>query len=859
MTKPITFTLDGREVTALPEETIWQAAQRLGTSRSRICAGCPSPDTGRTAIAAPAWSRSRASACCRLPASGSRRRGHEGQHRDRARAKASRQLVFELLLADQPARADAHDPDLANSGSWADALGRHREPVSRARSTPRAGPQPPGDGGAARRLHPVQSLRARLPRSAGQRRDRHGRPRPRREDRLRLRRPDGQQHLRRLRRMRPGLPDRRVDARDRGRRARPRHRAARPRGRQRLPLLRRRLPAHLSGSEDDKIVAMSRAATAPRTTTGSASKAVSASIMSEHPHRLIEAADPQARRAEGADDDVDPAHPLDAFPRSELGGGAGRCRRWSGATARPAWRAGACRLRLGQVHERGSLPLPEAGPHRLRHQQCRSLHAALSRLFRRRPDGRRSAQAPSRQHSTRRRMPTSSSSSARTRPKTTRSPRPFSSRPRSAARQLIVMDPRGQALRRHATHMLQFKPGTDVALLERDDATSSSTEGMVRQAICPGPYRGFRELIKEHVKDFTPDEMAPICGVDAETIRTVARAYGKASRAMIFWGMGISQHVHGTDNARCLIALALICGQVGRPGTGPASAARPEQRAGRSDAGLIPMVLPRLSERSRTRGARAISKSFGAIPLDPQAWADRRRDHRRGRIDGKIKGMYIMGENPAMSDPDLNTRARRSAKLEHLVVQDLFLTETATYRRCRPARLGVAGKERHGHQHQPSGADGPQGAATVPAIPVRTGGSSRRSQSAWACLGSTASPRRGVRRDEAGHASLDNITWERLERESSVTYPCLSPRTARPAGRFRRWVSDAKTGAAKLVPASVVPPAELPDAEYPMVLSTGRQLEHWHTGAMTRRAACSMRLSPRRRLISIRMRSQKWE
>ena len=163
------------------------------------------------------------------------------------RAKTARKMVFELLIADQPDRdTQAHDP-ASKFWTWADRMEIADEPpAARASAIPRR-TAAIRDGGQSRRLHPVQSLRPRLPRGAGQRRDRHGRPRPQREDRVRLRRPDGRLDLRRLRRMRAGLPDRRADAGDAGQRGQRAHRRAfpRPQGRQRVPVLRRRLPAHL--------------------------------------------------------------------------------------------------------------------------------------------------------------------------------------------------------------------------------------------------------------------------------------------------------------------------------------------------------------------------------------------------------------------------------------------------------------------------------------------------------------------------------------------------------------------------------------------------------------------------------------
>src|SRR5689334_21489294 len=155
---------------------------------------------------------------------------------------------------------------------------------------------------------------------------------------------------------------------------------------------------------------------------------------------------------------------------------------------------------------------------------------------------------------------------------------------------LIVMDPRGQALKRHATHMLQFKNGTDVAML------NAMLNVIIREKLYDQQYvqtytEGFAALA-EHVKQFTPEEMAPICGISADLLRPVARTYARAERAIIFWGMGISQHTHGTDNARCLIALALTSGHVGRPGTGLHPLRGQNNVQGASDAGLIPMFFP---------------------------------------------------------------------------------------------------------------------------------------------------------------------------------------------------------------------------------------------------------------------------
>ena len=238
---------------------------------------------------------------------------------------------------------------------------------------------------------------------------------------------------------------------------------------------------------------------------------------------------------------------------------------------------------------------------------------------------------------------------------------------------LIVIDPRHQALSRHALHHLAFKPGSDVALLNALLCTIIE-EGLTDEQYIAGYTEGFEEL-REKIKDFSPERMAPVCGIPAATLREVARLYAKSRASIIFWGMGISQHVHGTDNARCLIALALVTGQVGRPGTGLHPLRGQNNVQGASDAGLIPMVYPDYQSVENPR-IREMFETFWDTKLDPV----------RGLTvveiinaihAGEITGMYIEGENPAMSDPDLNHAREALAKLDHLVVQDLFLTETA--------------------------------------------------------------------------------------------------------------------------------------------------------------------------------------
>ena len=303
---------------------------------------------------------------------------HEGEDPDRARHQ--RAADGRRIADDRPAGSGARARSRLRALEDRQAPEDRARPLSQARADQGAGagPQPRGDGGQSRRLHPLQSLRPRLPRSAGQRRHRHGRPRPSRTDRVRLQRSDGRLDLRRLRRVRAGLPDRRIDAGDLGGRCQRVHRQARPHRRQRVPILRRRLPAHLPDQERQD-----------RRGRGQGRPGQRQPAVREGPLRLrlrrqsaapLEADDPQGRRAQGAARVHRSLEPVDAFPRGDLGGGARPRRRRPEEDPRPRRLRRARRLRLRQGFERRSLSVPEAGAYRLRHQQCRPLHAAVSRV-----------------------------------------------------------------------------------------------------------------------------------------------------------------------------------------------------------------------------------------------------------------------------------------------------------------------------------------------------------------------------------------------------------------------------------------------------------------------------------------------
>jgi formate dehydrogenase major subunit len=398
---------------------------------------------------------------------------------------------------------------------------------------------------------------------------------------------------------------------------------------------------------------------------------------------------------------------------------------------------------------------------------------------------------------------------------------------------LIVIDPRRSEMARISHRFLQFKPDTDVALLNAMMFVIVD-ENLVDANFIADRTLGYEEL-KQNVAGYDPEIMAPICGIDAETIRYVARLYAKSKGSMILWGMGISQHIHGTDNARCLIALALMTGQIGRPGTGLHPLRGQNNVQGASDAGLIPMMYPDYQHVAnpdvQARFEKAWKLAPGTLDSKPGLTVVEIM-HAINR--GEIRGMYIMGENPAMSDPDANHARESLAALEMLVVQDIFLTETAYLAdvilpaSAFPEKTGTFTNTdrlvQMGRQAITPPGEARQDLWIIQQMAQRLGLDWQYGHVSEVF-------------DEMRHTmpNIAGITWERLEREHAVTYPC---RNEGDPGQSVVFVDDfpRETGRARFVPADIIPADERPDTDYPMVLITGRQLEHWHTGSMTRRS-----------------------
>jgi formate dehydrogenase major subunit len=419
---------------------------------------------------------------------------------------------------------------------------------------------------------------------------------------------------------------------------------------------------------------------------------------------------------------------------------------------------------------------------------------------------------------------------------------------------LVLADPRRTELARHAWKFLGFTPGSDVALLN-GMLHVIVTEGLTDAAFVRDRTLDFEQL-KAHVADFAPEVVAPVCGIDANTLREVARAFATSKASIILWGMGVSQHSHGTDNARCLIALSMVTGQIGRPGTGLHPLRGQNNVQGASDAGLIPMVFPDYRPVSDA-AARAHAEEVWRLPpgtLGAQPGLTV-VEIINAAYERQIRAMLIQGENPAMSDPDAGHAREALARLDHLVVQDIFLTETASLAdvvlpaTAWPEKTGsVTNTDRCvqiGHKALNAPGEARADAWITEQIARRLGQDWRYNIHPDGTASDDPAQGIGAVFEEmrALMPSIAGLSWPRLWREQAVVYPVHDLGDPGQPVVFTDHFPT-PTGRARLVPATPTPPAEVPDADYPLVLITGRQLEHWHTGSMTRRASVLDALEP---------------
>ena len=407
-----------------------------------------------------------------------------------------------------------------------------------------------------------------------------------------------------------------------------------------------------------------------------------------------------------------------------------------------------------------------------------------------------------------------------------------------AGTKLIVVDPRRGQMADQADFYCRIKPGTDVAFYNAV-MNAILAEGLVDEAYVAQYTENF-EALKAGVAEYSPERAAQICGVDAETIRLIAKTFGSAENAIIYWGMGISQHTHGTNNARCLIALALMTGNVGKAGAGLHPLRGQNNVQGASDSGLIPMVYPDYQSVEDASVRQKFEEAWGKkLSPDPGLTVV---EIMHAALEGDVKGMYIMGENPFLSDPNINKVRKALSQLDFLAVQDIFLTETAEFADViLPAssymeKLGTyTNTDRRVQIGRP-----------VLDLP----GEARLD---WEIL-CELSTRMGYAMDYASPEEVFGEFAALTDAYSTFSYDNLgetgklwpNPDPVADDGPVVLFGDGFPTesGRAKFVPAEWSEARELPNDEYPFVLNTGRLLEHWHTGSMTRRSKALDEIEP---------------
>ena len=401
---------------------------------------------------------------------------------------------------------------------------------------------------------------------------------------------------------------------------------------------------------------------------------------------------------------------------------------------------------------------------------------------------------------------------------------------------LIVIDPRQIEMSQFADYYLQLKPGTDVVLFQAL-AHVIVKEGLVDQAFLDSRTEGLEEYLPS-LEIFTPEYAEEICEVPAELIRKAARLYGKANAAAIYWGMGISQSSHGSDNAISLANLALLTGNIGRAGTGLNPLRGQNNVQGCSDAGGLPNVYPGYQPVNDPDTRAKFEKHWG-VSLDPEPGLTT-MEMVDAAENGFIKGYYVMGENPMMSEPDLNHARHVMEELDFLLYQDIFMNETGEYADVILPAVSFAEKagtftnsDRRVQLIQP--AIKPPGEARsdweiIQDLALRiedklgrddsVGFSFTHPSQIWDEMAALTPPFQG-------------ITHARIQKEDGVHWPCPTPDHP---GTPYLFTEAFPRGRGKLTPLEYHPSVELPDKEYPLILSTGRVLYHWHGGTMTRRS-----------------------
>ena len=397
---------------------------------------------------------------------------------------------------------------------------------------------------------------------------------------------------------------------------------------------------------------------------------------------------------------------------------------------------------------------------------------------------------------------------------------------------LIVVDPRDIQLAKFATLHLRQRPGTDVAWLN-GMMNVIIGEGLEDKEFIAGRTEGFEEL-KAAVAEYTPERVETITGIPAEALRQAARMYAEAGRAAIVYAMGITQHTTGTDNVLSCANLAMLTGNVGRPSTGVNPLRGQNNVQGACDLGGLPNVYPGYQRVTDEAARKKFEAAWGVeLPPSPGLTVTEMID---AVGEGRIRALYVMAENPMLSDPDVNHVRAALERCEFLVVQDIFHTETAEL--AHVVLPGVSFAEKDGtftatdrrvqlvrKAIEPLGEARPDWEIVCELAKRFT----KHATTDW----DYPSPKEVMAEIAALTPIYGGISYERLEAGEVLHWPCRSPDDPGTPylhkGKFAR-------GKGKFHAVTFKEAAELPDEEYPLILTTGRIMFHWHTGTMTRRS-----------------------
>jgi formate dehydrogenase major subunit len=405
----------------------------------------------------------------------------------------------------------------------------------------------------------------------------------------------------------------------------------------------------------------------------------------------------------------------------------------------------------------------------------------------------------------------------------------------SGGTRLIVSDPRDISIARYAEVVLRPRPGTDVAWLN-GMANVILSEGLADERFVEGRTEGFDEWRKS-VERYKPDFVQKITGISPADLRKAARLYASAGAAAIYYAMGITQHSTGTDNVKAIANFAMLTGNIGRPGTGVNPLRGQNNVQGACDMGALPNVFPGYQPVADDAVRAKFEKAWGAkLPAKPGLTVTEMMDSTAKR---RLKAMYIIGENPVLTEPDASHAEAALGKLDFLVVQDIFLTETAAL--ADVVLPGAASVEKEGtftntermvqrsRVAMPAPGEARSDAAIVCEVAALMG-----------CPMKYAGPSEVMEEIASLTPSYGGMAYSRLARHG-MRWPCPDSKSR---GTRILHAREFTRGKGRFHPVDYIEPAEMPDAEYPLILTTGRMLYQYHSGSMSRRSAALDEYTP---------------